>query len=173
MFGTLLGMPTIPLSAYGDTAALRAEVGQSGAPVRSLSSIITEAGAAGVYTGAIVLPAGSTLVDVIIVADALWTAGSSATLKCGDATDDDGIFTAVNLKATDLLAGESISVGLAGGKEGADIAGSQFNRRYSASARTINTIITTTGTTASTGITRTTVLFSRPQDTDVVTGTKA
>lgn len=165
-------MPTIPTSVFGDTAALAAEVGRPGAPVRSLGGTITEAGVAGVYTLPIALPAGSTIHDVIVTSVALWTAGTSATLKVGDTTDDDGIYTGVDLKATDLLAGESISAALAGGKAGADIASSQFNRRFSASARTINAVVTTVGTTASTGVTRVEVLFSRPVDTDLGAATK-
>jgi hypothetical protein len=78
----------------------------------------------------------------------------------GDGTDPDGYFTAVNLKATDLLAGESISFALAGGKAGAYIANSQVSPRYSAAARTITGSVTTVGTTATTGRTRMIVLYT-------------
>jgi hypothetical protein len=47
--------------------------------------------------------------------------------------DDDGFYTGVDLKATDLLAGESLSFAQAGGKAGAYIANSQVSPRYSAS----------------------------------------
>jgi hypothetical protein len=69
-----------------------------------------EAGAA-TYTGKIKLPADAILVDLIVVADALWTAATSASLIIGDADDDDGYIAATNLKATDLLANESLSIG--------------------------------------------------------------
>lgn len=121
-----------------------------------------EDGVAGVYTASVVLPANSTVHDIIVNGVALWTAGTSATLKVGDATDDDGFYTAVNLKATDLLAGESISFALAGGKAGAYIANSQVSPRYSAAERTISAIVTTVGTTASAGRTRVVVVWSAP-----------
>lgn len=108
-------------------------------------------GAAGVYTVSVAQPAGSILLDVILHAIALWNAGTSATGIVGDTTDPNGFFAAIDMKATDLLAGEAISVALAGGKAGADIALSQFNRRYSAAGRDITLEITTVGTAATTG----------------------
>jgi hypothetical protein len=132
--------------------------------------LFTEAGAAGVYTGSVNIPAGATIHDIIVNGVALWGAGSSATLKVGDATDDDGFYTGVNLKATDLLAGESISFALAGGKAGAYIANSQVSPRYSATARVISGVVTTVGTTASTGVTRMQVVYALPR---VKSATKA
>lgn len=123
----------------------------------------TEAGVAGVYTGSVNVPAGATIHDIVVNGVALWTAGTSATLKVGDATDDDGYYTGVNLKATDLLAGESLNFSLAGGKAGAYIANSQVSPRYSATARVISGIVTTVGTTATAGRTRMTVVFSLPR----------
>ena len=141
-----------------------------------------ENGAAGTYTGSIVLPAGATLLDVIVHGEALWTAGTSATLKVGDATDDDGIFVGVNLKATDLLAGESISMnGLAGGKHGADLAldytsvatigASQIKRRETSitAERTISAVVTTVGTAGFAGRTRVLVIYAKPTNTKIVT----
>lgn len=132
----------------------------------------TEAGAAGVYTASVVLPAGATVLDIIVNGIALWTAGTSATMKVGDVADDDGFYTGVNLKATDLLAGESISFALAGGKAGAYIANSQVSPRYSASARTISGVVTTVGTTASTGVTRMTVIYTVSQGVTPTAATK-
>lgn len=131
--------------------------------------VFEEAGVAGVYTGTVSVPAGATIHDIIVNGVALWTAGTAATLIVGDGTDPDGFYTAVNLKATDLLAGESISFALAGGKAGAYIANSQVSPRYSAAARSIIGEVTTTGTTASAGRTRMTVLYSLPR---VKTATK-
>src|SRR5690242_19360394 len=76
---------------------------------------------AGTYTIAFTLPANAIIDDAGWHAEALWAAGTSATSKAGDSTDDDGLFTGVNLKATDLLAGESISLSFPGGKQGADV----------------------------------------------------
>lgn len=130
----------------------------------------TESGAAGVYTGSVTLPAGSTLIDIIVNGVALWAAGTSATMKVGDAADDDGYYTAVNLKATDLLAGESISFDLAGGKAGAYIANSQVSPRYAAAERIITGVVTTVGTTATAGRTRMMAIFATPNPKNVQEG---
>jgi hypothetical protein len=89
------------------------------------SMFFTEAGAAGVYTAGVVLPAASTVLDVVVNGIALWTAGTSAVLIVGDTADPNGFYDDVNLKATELLAGESLSFALAGGVAGAYIANSQ------------------------------------------------
>jgi hypothetical protein len=122
-----------------------------------------ETAGAGVYTGAIAVPAGATIHDIIVNGVALWAATTSATLIVGDGTDDDGYFTGVNLKATDLLAGESLSFALAGGKAGAYIANSQVSPRYAAAARTITAKVTTVGAAGATGRTRVTVVYSAPR----------
>ncbi len=127
---------------------------------------------AGTYTGAVAIPAGATILDIAIHGDVLWAAGTSATLKVGDAADDDGFFTGVNLKATDLLAGESISFDNAGGKAGAYIANSQVSKRYDAAARVVSGIVTSVGAGTS-GRTRMTVVYALPLAADVVAATKA
>jgi hypothetical protein len=142
---------------YADqTAGLSRE----GGGVLAIERTFTETTGAGVYTGAVPVPAGATVIDIIINGVALWDTTTSATLKVGDATDDDGFYTAVNLKATDLLAGESLSFALAGGKAGAYIANSQVSPRYSASARVISGIVTTVGAAGSAGRTRMVVLYT-------------
>lgn len=118
--------------------------------------------AAGTYSGSVTLPAGAHLQDILVEGVALWDNGTSATMIVGDGADDDGYYTAVNLKATDLLAGESISFALAGGKAGAYIANSQVSPRYSASERTITASVTTVGTAPTTGETRVLVIWSQP-----------
>lgn len=118
--------------------------------------------AAGVYSAAAALPPGAHLLDVLVEGVALWDNGTSATLIVGDGADDDGYYTGVNLKATDLLPGESLSFALAGGKAGAYIANSQVSPRYSASARTITAKVTTVGTAPSTGETRVQVIWAQP-----------
>lgn len=120
----------------------------------------TETSGAGVWTGSVSVPAGATLLDIIVNGDALWNSQTSATMIVGDGTDDDGYYTGIDLKATDLLAGESLSFALAGGKAGAYIANSQVSPRYSASARTISGIITKVGTTGTAGRTRMTVVYA-------------
>lgn len=128
------------------------------------TELVLKAGtlAAGVYTATANLPAGAAILDILVEGVALWNNGTSATMKVGDATVDDGYFTAVNLKATDLLAGESISFSLAGGKAGAYIANSQVSPRYYASGAAISAIVTTVGTAPSTGETRVNVIWCQP-----------
>jgi hypothetical protein len=137
---------------------------------------VTETTGAGTYTGSVFVQAGATLVDVIVHAVALWDTATSATGKVGDVADDDGIFTAIDLKATDLLAGESISAaggaGAAGGKAGADIANSQWNRRYLATARVVSLIVTAVGASGSAGRTRMTVVYSAPTSNSITAATK-
>jgi hypothetical protein len=130
--------------------------------VESAELTFTETTGAGTYTGSVVLPAGATLLDIIVNGVALWDTTTSATLIAGDATDPDGYYTAVNLKATDLLAGESISFALAGGKAGAYIANSQVSPRYAAAARTISVVVTTVGAAGSAGRTRALIVYSVP-----------
>lgn len=130
----------------------------SGAQVAEVT--FTEVGA-GTYTGSVSIPAGSTVHDVIVNGVALWDAGTSAAMDVGDAADPNGFFAAINLKATDLLAGESISFESAGGKAGAYIANSQVSPRYSASARVISGIVTSVGA-GTAGRTRMTVVYSKP-----------
>lgn len=80
-----------------------------------------EAAAGTSYTGTVPIPAGAVLHDVKVIAEVLWN-GTTATMKVGDTADDDGFFTGINLKATDLLVNEVLSAmhsTLWGGKEGA------------------------------------------------------
>ncbi len=133
----------------------------------SQSVLFTEAGA-GTYTGTVALPAGSVIHDIIIHAIALWDAADSAAMIVGDAVDDNGFFDAINLKATDLLAGESINFSHTGGKQGADIptataqhANSHVNRRYLAAARNVSGVIASVGA-GTAGRTLMTVIYTTP-----------
>jgi hypothetical protein len=143
-----------------------------GTPVVAVERTFTETSGAGTYTGSVSVPAGATIEDVIVNGVALWNNAGACTLKVGDVTDDDGYFTGVDLKATDLLAGESLSFALAGGKAGAYIANSQVSPRYSAAARVVSGIITTASTGGSTGRTRLTVIYSLPVAADTAAATK-
>jgi hypothetical protein len=128
--------------------------------------------AAGVYSASFEVPVGAILIDIIVHQTALWTAGTSATLIVGDSVDDDGFFTAVNLKATDLLATESINLYREGGKQGADIAvdystvasigASQVKRRMLAAARTLQAKVTTVGTVGTAGDTTVVFVYAYP-----------
>lgn len=142
--------------------------------VRFEEVTFTETGGALTYTGSVNLPAGAWLLDVIVHAVALWDNTGTVTMKVGDVADDDGIFTGINLKATDLLAGESICLAAAGGKQGADLGdfaapGAQFSRRYLSTARVISGIITTSSTGGSAGRTRMVVAYTMPASTTAAT----
>ena len=131
------------------------------------SVLFTESGA-GTYTGAISLPAGAVIQDVIVHAIALWAAGTSAALNVGDVADPNGIYAAVNLKATDLLVDESLSFAFAGGVQGADLdvcgTGFHVRRRYLAGTRVVSGVIVSVGA-GTTGRTLMTVIYTVPTQT--------
>jgi hypothetical protein len=150
---------------YQEDTKLTATAAQlNSTKVESQSVLFTEAGA-GTYTGTVALPAGAVVVDIIVHAIALWAAATSAEMIVGDAVDDNGFFTGVDLKATDLLAAESISFAQTGGLEGADLddpaAGAHVRRRYLATARNIIGKIVSVGA-GTTGRTLMTVIYTVP-----------
>lgn len=153
--GTLNGVTAAELAKIDGIAA-------SAYPVVAAEVTFTETSGSGTYTGSVSVPAGATLHDILISGVALWNNAGACTLKVGDVADDDGYYTAVDLKATDLLAGESLSFALAGGKAGAYIANTQVSPRYSATARVVSGIVTTASTGGTTGRTRMTVIYSLP-----------
>lgn len=151
---------------YNDTATTGGWQAASGVVGASVS--FTETTGAGTYTGEITIPAGATILDIIVQGDAVWTATTSATMEVGDYTtagvalDADGFYTAVNLKATDLLAGESLSFAQSGGKAGAYNIGTNthWTNRRSTSERKIRGSVVTVGAAGNAGRTRMVVLYS-------------
>jgi hypothetical protein len=143
----------------------------SAGSVASQSARVVENGA-GVYTTNFILPPNATLIDIIVEAEALWTAATSALLDIGDSADADGYFSAVDLKATDLLAGESVSIGstqVRGGDNGAYLTvgtSTHISRRFSSAARTIAAVITSVGA-GTAGRTRITVVYTSSSPTSV------
>jgi hypothetical protein len=144
-------------------------------PVHAVAVDFVEIAGAGIYTGAVPVPPGASILDIIVDAIAEWTAATSAALDVGDEADPDGHYAAVDLKATDLVAGESLSFAQSGGKAGAYNAGSNTHwlNRYSATARVISGVVTTVGETGDAGRTRMTVVYQLPPEADVFTATKA
>lgn len=161
-FNVTDGLSLAGVAVSATAAELNALAGQSGTPVQTAEVTFAETAGAGTYTGSVSIPAGATLIDIIVAGVALWTNTGACTLKVGDAADDDGYYTGVNLKATDLLAGESLQFANAGGKAGAYIANSQVSPLYSATARVIAGIVITASTGGGAGRTRMTVLWSAP-----------
>lgn len=162
--GTALTPTAAELNALSGNTATAAEMsklsGITGYPMQSAEITFTETSGAGVWTGTVSLPAGATIHDIIINGVALWTSQTSATMKVGDGVDDDGYYTGIDLKATDLLAGESLSLALAGGKQGAYVANSQVSPRYNAAASSVIGVITKVGTSGTAGRTRMLVIWS-------------
>lgn len=139
----------------------------TGVPVQAALVSLTETTGAGTYTGSITVPAGALIHDVKAWSTALWTATTSATLKVGDAADDDGWFTGVDLKATDLLVGEELNFIQTGGKEGAylSLTTGARTKAYSASARVVSFIVTTVGAAGNAGRSFGAVIYSLPTAT--------
>lgn len=159
-----------------DVIATSAEInrlaGLGGTPLVAVERTFTETTGAGVYTGSVTVPANATIFDVVVNGISLWTATTSATMTVGDAGNASGFFAAVNLKATDLLAGESLSFDEAGGKAGAYIANSQVSPRFSSTSRVISGVVTTVGAAGAAGVTRMTVIYSIVASLDVAAAAK-
>ena len=150
--------------------------GVVGQPGRILFEEVTytEAGAAGTYTGTVTVPGNSWLLDIKIWNDVLWTAGTDALMDVGDAADADGWFTQISLKATDIVAGtnaEVIDFNNPGGQEGAYLVTATGERAemYSASARVITGLVTTTGASGTAGRSRMMVIYTDPTVPTVAT----
>lgn len=118
-------------------------------PVLSQRVSFTEGTGAGTYTGTVALPAGALIHDIKVWSTTLWDTQTSATLKVGNAADDDGWYTGINLKATDLLVGEEINFENLGGKQGVFLVAASGLRSaaYLATARSVIGVITTVGNT--------------------------
>lgn len=139
------------------------------------TALFTEDATSLTHTATFVLPAGSILLDIIVIPQVLWTGGTAA-FTCGDANSANGWFTSTNLKATDLILGERLQASQAvatdgsygGGKEGAYVTtagrfGQQTTNLIGGYCPTVYSVIgvvtvTTPATTA--GRTRMTVLWT-------------
>ena len=147
---------TARLSGF-DTAALEGAIDRY---CYVQTGTITETAGAVAYTLTLPLPAGATILDVVVDGIAHWTNAGTATLIVGDGNDDNGFFVSTNLKATDLLAGESFSLLAAGGLVGAYVANAQVSPRYSATARSVIAVATTSSTAGGAGVTRVNVYYA-------------
>jgi hypothetical protein len=131
-------------------------------PVLSESFLITEAAAAAgsaTYTAEAVLPANTTILDVQVYGEALWDDGAGATMDCGDTEDPNGIYAAVDLVATDLLAGEALTFEHPGGKAGADLTAEQRDF-YRAAGTTVSCVVTVTTGDGTLGRTSVVILYN-------------
>ena len=135
----------------------------------------TETAGAGTYTGSVTIPGNSWLLDLKFINTALWDNSGTAVLKAGDATTDNGWFTGINLKATDLIAGtnqETLDFNNAGGKPGGFIVAltGERARMYVATERLATGIVTTASTGGTAGRLRMLALYTSP--INVVAATK-
>jgi hypothetical protein len=152
------------LAAYIDNPV----AGGGGAGVQVGSAQFTESTGAGTYTGSVVVPAGATILDIVLTSSAVWNAFTSATMQVGDGASANGWYTGVNLKAGgDLPVGDQISFNVPQGKQGVYLDNATGVRQgYSATARTISGMVTTVGATGNQGRTRMLVeyVLGSPQD---------
>lgn len=125
----------------------------TGRTVESALVSLTETTGAGTYTASVTVPAGALILDIKAWSTALWTATTSAVMDIGDATDPNGWFAGIDLKATDLLVGEEINFIQTGGKEGAYLSLTTGARSaaYSAAARVISFVVATVGAAGNAG----------------------
>lgn len=108
--GTIAGGPTITAPTItGPTMSNPVITGDatSGFIVSKTVAFVEDA-VSTTSTGTIVIPAGATLIDIIVTSTVLWTK-ASARFTCGDAQAATGWFVSTNLNATDLLVGERLS----------------------------------------------------------------
>lgn len=123
-----------------------------------------EAGGALTYTGTVAIPAGATVLDVIVRNTALWTNGTSASLVIGDDDDANGYVEATDVKAAPTAdtngAGQGISTRLSLGATAGAYKGG--GGKYCAAAKTITATITTGAGAQTAGRTRVLVEYALP-----------
>lgn len=139
------------------------------------TALFTEDATSLTHTATFVLPAGSILLDIIVIPQVLWT-GGTVSLSVGDANSATGWFTATNLKATDLILGERLQASQAvatdgsygGGKEGAYVTtAGRFGQQatnliggFCPTAYSVIGVVTVTTPATTAGRTRMTVLWT-------------
>jgi len=140
------------------------------------TALFTEDATSLTHTATFVIPAGATLLDIIVVPQVLWTATTSAAFTCGDANSATGWFTSTNLKATDLILGERLQASQAvatdgsygGTKEGAYVTtAGRFGQQttnmiggYCPTAYSVIGVVTVVGPSTTAGRLRMTVLWT-------------
>jgi len=182
-FGKVTLTDTVPSVTDSDTVLLRKETGN---PVEATLTemghvfirefTFTEAlgGAGQTYSAAVNVPAGAYVLDVIVHGLAVWDDTGACTLNVGTSTPNDpnGYFSAINLKATDLLVGEylrSSDISGWGGKEGVYLTAAGLQTSYSATARVVTATATSANGNGSAGSTRFVVIYAVPQSTTAAT----
>jgi len=174
---TLASSNPVPAKRFTDLGdaieAIEARIGVGTGSTRSNRMRFVEGDAAGTHDASVSLPAGSMLIDIIVAGVSLWASAGDSLLTVGDTDDPDGFYTGVDLEATDLLAGESLSFALAGGKAGAYIANSQVTPRYYPTGTDIVASVLTDAAGGEAGETIVDVIWSIDSDPTVATFTAA
>lgn len=129
-------------------------------------------GAAGTYTGIVNLPPGALVHNIVTTQEALWTDTTSASLQVGDhdtdgaVVDADGFYTAVDLKATDLLADERVDFSAQGGVGGAYLTAgtsTHITNTYFPDGGQIRATVAAGAGDGTAGVTHVDVVYSVPQ----------
>ena len=136
------------------------------------------------HTATFVIPAGSTLLDIYVVPEVLWTSSGTVSLSVGDANSSTGWFQATNLKGTDLILGERYQASQAvatdgsygGGKEGAYVTtAGRFGQQttnmiggYCPTTYSVIGVVTVSVPSTAVGRTRMTVIYARGRKVNVV-----
>lgn len=141
------------------------------AEVNALEVTFTETSGSGVYTGTVIVPANSWLIDIKIWNAVYWDNAGTAAMIVGDGVDPNGWYDAIDLKATDIVPNEVIDFENPGGKVGAYIvvATGQRSTMYSALERVVTGEITTSSTGGTAGRTRMLVLYTTTSNAGVAT----
>lgn len=132
------------------------------------------------HTATFLIPAGSTLLDIIVTPQVLWTSSGTVNFTCGDANSANGWFTNTNLKATDLILGERLQASSStqwGGVNGSylDSTTGRFGRQsttmiggYCPTATSVIGVVTVSVASTTVGRTFMTVIYSRGRKVSVV-----
>lgn len=154
--------------AYPSASAVEMPAGVTGGIV-ALTGLFTEDATTTTHTMTFTIPAGATLLDILVVPQVLWT-DSSAALVVGDANSANGWFTTTELDATDLVIGERLQASNAnnwGGVNGAYLTtAGRFGQQsanmiggYCPSAYSVIGVVTVATPSGTAGRTRMTVLY--------------
>ena len=144
-----IGGPTLS----GFTNAL---IPEAAGPVYVQERTFTETTGAGTYTATVAVPAGHSVLDVLVINTALWTATTSADMTIGDGGDADGYFASFDLKTV-----PGVITGGAYGLNLHDDGGAYTDGKYLGSAYTITITAVTVGAAGNAGRTRVLVLLAR------------
>ena len=170
----LVGAAISPLAGVTATAAQLNKLSGLAAtayPVQMAVRSFTETAVAGVYTGSVTIPAGSTILDVLWSNQALWNNTTSATCNCGDTQDTDGFFITMDVKAAPVADVDGAGGFSTAAAQGAGDAGAYSGlHKYSAAGTIVTGVVTTVHAVGDTGRSRMTVIFATPT---AVAATKA